>query len=268
MKQNLQSNMQYSLLILNIELVFWKNNWRGYWGCWVGRLYMISRVVLLLWLPLPSPFWALWASHCSYTTILPEQIYTEFTNSPPLNKYSLFYFWMWGWHKEFHRSKKNLLSFRCTFSLHHKKKKNEKATSILAHAITRHVLPWLMLSCETDGLLWNFGGLLQLHFNFQEVQMWNEWNRNFYTVTEKKSFFFFNTSWKQLGLELSSFVCWSWWGHFHLLEQRKWNSLQCPCCLGSYSAEREHKIECLTDKQRKTTLSTCSFKDIFIYSHT
>lgn len=157
------------MLILNIELVFWKNDWRGYWRFWVGRFYMISGVVLLLRLPLLSPFWALWASHCSCTTILPEQIYAEFTNSPPVNKYSLFYFWMWGWHKEFHRSKNNLLSFQCTFSMH--RKKNEKATFTLAHAITRHVLPCLVLSCETDGLLWNFGGLLQLQFNFPEVKI-------------------------------------------------------------------------------------------------
>lgn len=50
-------------------------------------------------------------------------------------------------------------------------KKNEKATFTLTHAITRHVLPCLVLSCETDGLLWNFGGLLQLQFNFPEVKI-------------------------------------------------------------------------------------------------
>lgn len=88
------------------------------------------------------------------------------------------------------------------------------------------------------------------------------------TVKWLKSDFF--PSWTQLVLELSSFPCWSWWGHYRLNQQRKWNSFQCLCCFGCYPVEQEeHSIWFLTDKQRRKSLvNTLILKHSYLKTYT
>lgn len=134
---------------------------------------------------------------------------------------------------------KNFINKRPTFYviyflLQHKNWK--RWTQFLFININHYVCLWLILSCKIDMLLTADSHSLLRSIIFKKYK-WEICKKEITMQWLKINFFF--PSWKQLILKLFSFLCWRWWGHYHLNQQRKLNSFQWLCCFGCYPVEQE-----------------------------